>query len=220
MKKTIKALWLLLIAATIFTSCSFGNSAAEETTKETAAEKSKKNDICKQLFSKSDTKVDVYKFEVADGKWIYRSWTKESDSGRNESINVNFTYTDGKPDLDKKFEIIHQIKYTKDIPGSVVEKLKNEGYKHYTDTHWYKETSDKDKIKEIAAMDATSNSEDLAKYKNFTEFEDAIYTATHYIPENGNTNLITSLKTNSDKNKYWWQKVSTGTNNTYLMADE
>ena len=145
--------------------------------------------------------------------------TKESDTGRNESVNVTFTLTNGKTDLDKEVEITHQVKYTKDIPGSVVDKLKEEGYDHYTDQHWYKKTTDMDKIKEIAAMDIANNSEDLAKYNKFSEFEEAIYTETHYIPENGDSTILT-LKTNAEKNKYWWQRVTIGTNNTYLMKDE
>ena len=171
------------------------------------------------MFSTSDTKVQVYKFELEDGDWIYRTLTKESDTGRNESVNVTFTLTNGKTDLDKEVEITHQVKYTKDIPGSVVDKLEEEGYDHYTDQHWYKKTTDMDKIKEIAAMDIANNSEDLAKYNKLSEFEEAIYTATHYIPENGDSTILT-LKTNAEKNKYWWQRVTIGTNNTYLMKDE
>lgn len=217
MKKTIKALWLLLIAATIFTGCSFGNSAAEETAK-TKEEKSKEENLCKALFSTSNTKVKTFKFELEDGKWTFREWSKDTDTGRNESINVSFTLTDGKTDLDKKMEIIHQVKYTKDIPSSVVEKLKKEGYDKYTDQHWYKKTSDKDKIKEIAALDIVYNSEDVAKYNNLSDFEKAIFDATHDIPENGDTRLV-EFKTNSEKNKYYWEPIALTKTYSYLMKD-
>jgi hypothetical protein len=202
MKKIMKALSLLLLAAAIFTSCSLGGS-------ETAEEK-KKEDLCKALFSKNDTKVETYIFNIEDGKWTFRDWQNNvMGDGRKESVTVYFTYTDGEIDFDKSVKVIHQVKYSK-IPNYVVEKLKEEKYDKYEDVFWYKETKDADKVKSIINSEYSSLS---------TDFEKAIYFAVRAIPKNGASDpLYLDILTNSDHNKYYWEGAQKNTYR-YLQKD-
>lgn len=204
MKKMMKALSLLIVAAAMFTSCSLSSGS------DSSSGKDEKVDLCKQLFSKNDTKVQIWKFEIADGSWTFRSY--ETSDGKKESATVYFTYTNGSLDYTKSVKLIHQSKYSKEVPNSVVEKLKSEDYKKYDDSFWYKEITDANKIKEISEKEYT----DLS-----TDFDKAIRQTIRLIPANNETynpGITNELKTNSDHNKYYWEGMVRNTYR-YLKKD-
>ena len=75
MKKTIRMMGLLLVAAGfLFTSCDFLQKAADAAKDETP-------DLEEELFDASELTEDVDKIELSEGKWIYRSSTKDKDKG-------------------------------------------------------------------------------------------------------------------------------------------
>ena len=208
MKKTIKALWLLLIAATILTSCSFGNKTeTKEEKQQKKEEKSKENDLCKKLFDYDKlTTIKTNKWQIEEeGKWTYRFYKYISDEKKYESTNVYFTYTDGKIDWDKDIKVIHQVKYSKEIPQSVVDRLKDEGYEKYTDLHWYKETKDKAKIKAISEMEYAEYSKKYFEKTVNAAFADS---GAGCIPHNGQSIIGNDIKTNDEHTMFAWNTTT------------
>ena len=178
MKKTIKLLGLLLVAAALFTSCDFGKE-----------EEKKDGDLCEPLFDLSETKITTYTIELSDGDWTYRDY--EKDDGNITSYNFFFTVKNGKLDTKADYSFVEQRLYT-EVSTYVIDSLMKNGYEG-DELFWYRE-ADKSKVNKIVAKDTSTD-----------PFESKIQWLYRQLTKDGEWSMIASdLKTNTDKSKYSW----------------
>ena len=125
MIKTIKALGLLLIAAGLFTSCNFLNSATNST-----SSTSSKPNLTEALFDASELTADAAKVELSKGSWTLRTITKKGDDTGGQQI-------DFKVNNKNKIESYYTYKI-----------FTNGEYQEYTSTQM-KNNSDKDEYQAL-----------------------------------------------------------------------
>lgn len=188
MKKTIKVLGLLLVAAAMFTGCDFGK-----------AEEKAEGDLCEPLFDLSETKIDTYKIKLKDGNWTFRDYDKSADYNNITSDNLYFTVKNGVIDTKADYSFIEQLLYT-EITTYIIDGLKKNGFEG-DELFWYKEL-DKKQIDKIVSNDKYTNSFDShVKWMMERVADD------NWMPS-------ATVKTNSDGTKFAWT-IYTNTGGNY-----
>ena len=192
MKKTIKVLGLLLVAAAMFTGCDFGK-----------AEEKAEGDLCEPLFDLSETKLTTVSIELSDGDWTYREYDKSNDSVI--SFNFYFSVKNGKVDLKKDFHCVEQRLYS-EASTYIVDSLISGGYEG-DELFWYRE-ADKADIQKYMNKDVDKLDEFEYKAARLVE---------RFSRDDDTTGLIADLFTNKDKTKYAWSIYkNTGGNFHYM----
>lgn len=208
MKKTLKVLGLLAVAATLFVGC-------KNNTDEGSGEKN----IQEALFDPTDLTVDATTFKSADGEWTYRRINEGKDMVAAEQ--VEYTITKGKWDASKATTYIDSIVGT--IPAGTTDEVKEAykamGYKIEGDKgSFYKEydilaltekySSDAEfAAKVVAAADKGGKIEDpevnayVTCLKIFNKLEDG-------------ESVPTGTKTNDDNSKYYCKEEKPNSNGT------
>ena len=146
MKKTIKVLGLLLVAAAMFTGCDFGKT-----------EEKKDGDLCEPLFDLSETTVNTHTIKLTNGNWTFREYDKDADYDRIISDNLYFTVKDGVIDRKADYSFVEQQLYT-EITTYKINSLKENDYEG-DELFWYKEL-DKKQIDKIVASDTYAHDYD------------------------------------------------------------
>ena len=217
MKKTIKLLGLLFVAAMLFAGCANGSSSSDSS-----------SNINEPLFSADDVTLAATKYELADGKWVFREIDKDADS---ESVqHFEFSLKNGQVDTsaDKKFISSQSGTMPEGTPQASIDAAKAQGYKIDGNKYTYTKEYDNDAITKLfqkyaATTTLTSGRNadpDALAYNRITS---AIYKANNM----NNSTAPSGCKTNAEKTKYMWERgytsyTSSGTTlqgkSTYYLA--
>ena len=196
MKKTVKVLGLLLVAAAMFTGC-----------KQNVEEPAPAPSIDGELFSKEDTTVTASAVELSDGNWTFRLVAKDDDeTGAGE---LTFTAANGGLDATKDFTFKFSQKGT--IPAGTTEEDKEEakaaGY-----------TFDGDKYSFYKEFDAKSLTEYMSENPDDDITDCAEMMLMIVTNPSVSANSSVPIKTNSDKTKFFAEQTEDGATMTMYFA--
>ena len=200
MKKTLKVLGLLAVAAALFIGC-----------KNNADEGSGEKNIQEALFDPADLTVDATTLELSDGEWTYRHITERDDMV--DATQIEFTVKDKGVDISKSvtYIMLQQGTMPEGTPKEQIEAAEKKGYKVDGNKYsLYKEfdlvalnekaNKDADFAKKIAdAIDAMSKESNEAPDPEVMAYLEGMITLMAL--ESGKAPSDT--KTNSDKTKYY-----------------
>ena len=114
MKKTIKMLGLVFVAACLFAGCA--NSSDSNDDKSSASK-----NLTKPLFDKDELTENVSIIDLADGKWIYRTVAEYEDS---TTISDEFSFTVKDMKVDESADYSYKCAYKSKIPADFTEEDK------------------------------------------------------------------------------------------------
>ena len=193
MKKTLKVLGLLLVAAAVFTGCKKDTDDGPR-------------DIAAPLFDETELTGTATKVELKNAKWNIRRVKIEEEEGMTEKAGSEITCSitsSGRVDLSADFDFVKTdiIEFTVDL-GAYKEMLESEGYEVNGKTASACWEMNKAKLAELlekypTQSDADESDPDVIAYYQCEEFCDKIYY------RESSTNYFDSIKTNSDKSKYY-----------------
>lgn len=201
MKKTIKLLGLLFVAAMLFAGCANGSSSSDSTP-----------NINEALFSADDVTVAATKYELADGKWIYRAVGKSDIDANSE--HFEFTLKNGKvdtsADADKKYITSTSGTLPANADEATIAAAKAQGYTIDGNKYTYTKEYDKAAINKLFEKAAANPSATSGKVTDpdmvaYIKIKSAIEKANYM----NNSSTPTGCKTNAEKTKYLWTKEYT-----------
>lgn len=195
MKKTVKVLGLLLVAAAMFTGC-----------KQNVEEPSTPS-IDGELFSKEDTTVTASAVELSDGNWTFRLVAKDdNETGAGE---LTFSAANGSLDATKDFTFKFSQKGT--IPAGTteaeIEEAKADGY-----------TVDGDKYSFYKEFDAKSLTEYMSENPDDDITDCAEMMLMIVMNPSVSANSSVPIKTNSDKTKFFAEQTKNEATMTMYFA--
>ena len=219
MKKSVKKLGLLFVAAMLFIGCSpsTGNNNGNNG-KDPAAGGGKDSsttvDFDTALFDENSLTEDVDAIELSDGTWNYRRIDDYYDwDNRIVKYQLNFSYKNGQIDNSNEGIYNFSITISGNLPNDADEefktKLKNLGCVIEENNYSISKQYDKAQL-------ATLNQDNSIFYSS-TSYEDELYG--YYVDLIAEDNLIRlwidvkysdfdsitdSFKTNADKTQYYW----------------
>ena len=197
MKKTLKVLGLLAVAAALFIGC-----------KNNADEGSGEKNIQEDLFDATELTETATTYEFADGDWTYRHIIERDDMI--DATQIEFTVKDKGVDISKSvtYIMLQQGTMPEGTPKEQIEAAEKKGYK--VDGNKYSLYKEFD----LVALDEKANKDaDFAK-----KIEDAMSKESNEAPDpevmaylEGMITLMalesgkapSDTKTNSDKTKYY-----------------
>ncbi len=200
MKKIIKMLGLLLLAAMVFTSC---NQQSKEDKDD------EKKNIIKPLFDVEDLTVPAAKIEMADGDWVVREVNKQGT----QADQLKFTMKDSAIDESEDAKLTYIVNKSATLPDDTPEEEFERGKKlglelDGNDYYFYKEYNKE----EIATLMAKINADKTLLNKKpddqDTMVAKVLYKAMTNI-KHINGYAIKDGKTNEDKTKYYFEDKET-----------
>ena len=204
MKKTVKVLGLLLVAAAMFTGC-----------KQNVEEPAPAPSIDGELFSEDDVTVPVTNgVELSDGKWTFRAINK-SDGSSISSMAGELIFNAKNGSLDQTSEdLTFKCSMKGTIPEGATEaelaKAKEEGYNIDGNSYSIYKEFDCQSLKEYlqGKVDESGDSDDpIASCAMF--MRKAV---------SDPSSAPGSWKTNSDKTKFFMTSTSHGSTMSYYLA--
>lgn len=194
MKKTLKVLGLLLVAAALFTGCKKDTDDGPR-------------DIAAPLFDETALTETATKVELKNAKWNIRRVKIEEEEGMTEKAGSEITCSitsSGRVDDSADFDFVMTdiIEYTVDIPAQYKAYFESEGYEVNGKTASACWEMNKAKLAELfekypTEADADESDPDVLAYYQFHEF-------CHKIEyRESSTYYFDSIKTNEDKSKYY-----------------
>lgn len=203
MKKILKALGLLLVAAAMFAGC------------KKDADDEQKN-IQEALFDPAELTLNASVLEFSDGRWIFRQIVEREDEDINGADQIEFTVSNNTFNTNESIPYISSVSGT--IPDGTteeeIEALKKEGYKINGNKYSAYVEYDLAELIKKAQTDAEFQ-ERITTYSNKTsdgiDPEYAAYrNGTRTLNQLFSGNTPSGIKTNNDKSKYYYERHVTG----------
>ena len=195
MKKTLKVLGLLAVAAALFIGC-----------KNNADEGSGEKNISEPLFNVEDLTEDADTIETEDGEWTFRKTSSGDRAGYGKEENSEelvFVIKNGAIDHNADFKYIFCSKITTTEPLSEADKAmaKKMGYTDIgTNTATYYKEIDAAKMKELMKK-YSADEEYFDEYAwAFSECMHTMGNAEWYLHDTHD-----DMKRNADKTKYYFE---------------
>ena len=196
MKKTLKVLGLLFVAAALFAGCK--NNADDE-----------QKNIQEDLFDATELTETATTYEFADGDWTYRHITERDDMIDAEQIE--FTVKDEDLDLSKSITYIMLLQGTMpdEVTDAQIEAVKKQGYKvdgnkyslykEYDLVTLYKK-AESDSAFQQKIADAKSKDSNEAPDPEVLAYVNGMFALMALEP---GQSIPSGTKTNSEKSKYY-----------------
>jgi len=190
MKKTLKVLGLLVVAAAMFTGCKKDTDDGPR-------------DIAKPLFDESELTVNATSFELENAKWTIRQVDADDEGIQREGAEITCSITStGDPDTSVDFDFVATgiVEAPGELNSTQKEMLEAVGYTVSGKTASYCYEVNKKKYDELCE-----------KYKNVSELDPTDHDLMAALRVTGMLDTIggldsddfDSIKTNADKSKYY-----------------
>ncbi|SFJ07470.1 hypothetical protein SAMN04487775_1148 [Treponema bryantii] len=214
MKKTLKVLGLLAVAAALFVGC-----------KQNVEEPGKK-DIQGELFDPSDLTVTATKYVLSDGSWSYRYVYESGEDTMAEQ--VDFSISNGSWNAEAATTYISSAEMT--IPEDATEEEKQEVIAMGMEINGNKATYYKEFDILALANKVNSDAEFRSKVLAYVEYISSSSHSSDFVPDPEaaayvqTTSLLMGLpgadvepgtKTNAEKSKYYFTDSETHNGKTY-----
>ena len=206
MKKTLKVLCLLFVAAALFAGCK--NNADDE-----------QKNIQEDLFDSTELTETATTYEFADGEWTYRHITESEDMI--DAAQIEFTVKDEDLDLSKSvtYIMLQQGTMPEGTPKEQIEAAEKRGYKVDGNKYsLYKEydlvalnkKAESDSAFQQKIADAMSKDSNEAPDPEVVAYVEGMFALMALEPGHS---IPSGTKTNSDKSKYYSCKEENSSKN-------
>lgn len=209
MKKTLKVLGLLLVAAAVFTGCKKDTDDGPR-------------DIAKPLFDETELTGTATSVDLKNAKWNIRRVKIVEEEGMTEKVGYEITCSitsSGEVDTSSDFDFVGTaiMEFPQDIPAIYKQYYEAAGYEINGKTASACWEMNKAKLAELqekypTQADADESDPDVIAYYEFHDFCNKIEN------REGTTYYFDSITTNEDKSKYYAEEVESSSTKKWYFS--